>query len=153
MKASVLEIQTPEPREIRYNVIVVRTKPPPRLKLYWYSTADGDEDWFVVSRGAREARQWVAAAEGYGTGDVEVELIIPLPTNLQGTGEGWPDKDVLLGLGAQFVRPDTPRVVLLGERIFSEGMLESKVLRATDDDHERRGEGRPNRTPREEPSA
>jgi hypothetical protein len=90
---------------------VVRANKPPRLKLYWYSTVDGDEDWFVVSRGAREARQWVAAAEGYGTGDVGVELIIPLPANLQGTGEGWPDKDVLLALGARFVRLETPRVV------------------------------------------
>jgi hypothetical protein len=85
-------------------VIVVSAKKPPRLKLYWYSTADGDEDWFVVSRGAREARRWVAAAEGYGTGDVEVELIIPLPTNLQGAGDGWPNRDVLLALGARFVR-------------------------------------------------
>jgi hypothetical protein len=132
---------------------VARTTKPPRPKLYWYTTADGDEDWFVVSRGAREARRWVAAAEGYGTGDVEVELIAVLPPNLEGTGEGWPEQQVLLAMGARFLRHETPRVVLLGNRTFTEGMLDSKVLRARDDDRQARGEGRPNRTPREEPSA
>jgi hypothetical protein len=128
-------------------------KKPPGLKLYWYATPDGEEDWFVISRTARQARRWVVVAEGYETGDVAVELILPLPTGLQGVGEGWPDRAVLEALGGRFVRLETPRVVLLGNRTFSEGMLESKVLRATDDDHERRGLGRPNGTSREDPKA
>lgn len=97
----------------------------------------------MISRGAREARRWVAAAEGYGTGDVEVELIAVLAPNLEGTGEGWPEQQVLLALGARFLRHDTPRVVLLGNRTFTEGMLESKIVRARDDERQARGEGRP----------
>ena len=37
-----------------------------RFFLYWCTTEDADEDWFVVADSARAARRYHERAEGYG---------------------------------------------------------------------------------------
>ena len=64
-----------------------RTK---RFALYWCTTPDGDEDWFVVADSAATARRFHEAAEGYCRGDAHAERAIALPDALV-TANGWRD--------------------------------------------------------------
>jgi hypothetical protein len=121
------------------------------LKLYWCTTTDGDEDWFIVAHTATQAALEHARAEGYDDAEASAELIAILPEELQARGDdllGWPDHDVLRACGAHFLREETPRVLEFGGRKFTEGMLEHEVRKLHDDALENAGQGRPNRTRR-----
>lgn len=121
------------------------------LKLYWCTTPDGDEDWFIVAHKVAQAALQHARAEGYDDEDASAEFIMTLPDQLQNQGDtllGWPNHDVLRACGACFVREETPRVVELGGRTFSEGMLEHAIRQMHDDIFEASKQGRPNRTRR-----
>jgi hypothetical protein len=126
-----------------------RPKSPPRLKLYWCSTNDHDEDWFVVARSSAEAARFFEIQEGYDRQHVRAELSIALPADLQQTKErGWPTRELLEACGAVIRRWEEPRVVEIGGVRYVEGMLEHVILQLTDDRFEERGRGRPNRTRR-----
>ncbi len=64
-----------------------RTK---RFALYWCSTPDGDEDWFVVAESAAVARRFHEAVEDYERGEASAERVVALPDSLV-TSEGWRD--------------------------------------------------------------
>lgn len=121
------------------------------LKLYWCTTSDGDEDWFIVAHSGREAALLHAEGEGYDYADASAEFVLTLPEELQQQGEslvGWPSHAVLLACGARFLREKTPRSVELGGRTFVEGMLQHEIDRLHDDQAESRGLGRPHGTRR-----
>ena len=46
------------------------------IKLYWVTTADHDEDWFIFAESARQARAYHEDYEGYGRGDARSRLIV-----------------------------------------------------------------------------
>lgn len=124
-----------------------------RLKLYWCSTDDHDEDWFVVAPSAREARRLHEDGEGYGRGHAESALLTVLPKAFQSDRYvGWPTRLLLERCGAKIERWQTPRVVRFKDVRYVEGMLEHEILRRTDDMAERRGQGRPNQTEPTRPS-
>ena len=100
------------------------------LKLYWCTTDDGDEDWFMIAHSAREAEQQYASEEGYDLGDAAAEFVMLLPPELQAKGDeivGWPTRDMLVACGAVFLREKTPRMVKIGEREFTEGLLDHTI--------------------------
>jgi hypothetical protein len=70
--------------------MVSTRKRPKRFSLYWCTTDDGDEDWFVVAASARDARRFHEDAEGYDHGDASAERIAPLPRELL-VERGWKD--------------------------------------------------------------
>jgi hypothetical protein len=115
------------------------------VKLYWCSTVDHDEDWFVVARRRSEAIRLFEEHEGYD-GDASAQLVCVLPEALQQEPSGWPGRDVLEACGAEIVRWETPRVVALGGVRYVEGMLEHRIREISDDMFEAHGRGRPNRT-------
>ena len=41
--------------------------------LYWVTTDDHDEDWFVLAPSPEEATQYFENYEGYNPGDAEAE--------------------------------------------------------------------------------
>ena len=51
---------------------------PKRFALYWCTTPDGDEDWFVVAESAATARRFHENAEGYDRGEADAERIAPV---------------------------------------------------------------------------
>jgi hypothetical protein len=61
-----------------------------RFALYWCTSPDGDEDWFVVVESAREACRFHEDGEGYDVGDADAERIMALPAELRVDG-GWKD--------------------------------------------------------------
>ncbi|MBK7583816.1 MAG: hypothetical protein IPI67_26940 [Myxococcales bacterium] len=60
--------------------------------LYWCTTPDGDEDWFVVAPSARAARAFHEIAEGYDRGSATAERVVALPPELV-EGGGWCDPE------------------------------------------------------------
>ena len=46
------------------------------MKLFWVTTDDHDEDWFVVASSPIEASQYFGNYEGYGPGDSNAEEIL-----------------------------------------------------------------------------
>jgi hypothetical protein len=112
--------------------------------LYWCTTDDGDEDWFVVATSTTSARSFHERAEGYASGDATAELIVTLPDSLLREGEwhdpqferwsgdpGWPSDAVLRSCGADIAplaRDEfrdsmgvVCKVVRFGDRAFRAG--------------------------------
>jgi hypothetical protein len=100
-------------------------RPPSPPGLYWCSTPDHDEDWFVVARDATEAARYLEEAEGYGSGEASAELLREVPDEWRHAGTGWPARELLLACGAEILsEPEAgPRIVRLGDRVFVEGDL------------------------------
>ncbi len=115
------------------------------MKLYWVTTEDHDEDWFIVASSLNEAEKLHEEMEGYDPGDAEAEEILDIPENVPAE-TGWPSDEILLAVGAKFILNDQSRVVEIEGRKFCEGMLGAVIEEITDDAFEKRGEGRPNKT-------
>ena len=98
---------------------------PGSFGLYWCTTPDHDQDWFVVARDEAEASRFHEEAEGYGAGDAGAELVSELPDGPRATAPGWPARELLIACGAEILsEPDEgPRIVRLGDRVFVEGDL------------------------------
>lgn len=97
------------------------------VALYWCTTPDHDQDWFVVARDEAEAARFHEAVEGYGAGEASAELVGELPGDLGqgGAVPGWPARELLIACGAEILsEPEAgPRIVRLGDRVFVEGDL------------------------------
>lgn len=118
----------------------------PAPALYWYETPDHTEDWFVVASSVDEAIEFVIEEEGFDEEtDIPVEKIIDLPELAEG-GAHWPEDETIIAAGGTFVRQETPRVVAINGRTFTEGGMQMLVDRVHDDQAEAAGLGRPNGT-------
>ena len=58
--------------------------------VYWCTTREHREDWFVVASSAAEAARFHEAAEGERPGSVFADRLAPLPARLCGA-RGWFD--------------------------------------------------------------
>jgi hypothetical protein len=105
----------------------------PLWKLYWVTTLDHDEDWFVVSRSARSARSFFEQYEGYDSDYAESELVCRVPDKMQESCRiGHPSVEFLVGCGGESF-PNREKTALhdllgcgqrafkFGDRIYSEG--------------------------------
>jgi len=115
------------------------------MKLYWVTTEDHAEDWFVLANSAEEAATFHEDAEGYAPRNATAELILEIPRWVTANA-GWPSDDVLKACGAKFLSEAPTRLVEISDRKFSEGLLESTIRTLDDDMFETIGEGRPNET-------
>jgi hypothetical protein len=118
------------------------------MKLYWVTTEDHNEDWFIVASSSKEASKYHENMEGYEPDDAKAEQILDIPENIPAE-TGWPSDELLLAVGAKFLLNDQSRVVeIAGRRKFCEGMLEAILNEITDDAFEERGDERLNKTKR-----
>lgn len=115
------------------------------MKLYWVTTDDHDEDWFIVASSSQSACKAHEDREGYNPGDARAEAIVEIPENVPAE-PGWPSEELLRSLGAEVLHDGQPRVVEIDGRKFCEGMLESRLNEIVDDEFEARGQGRLNQT-------
>jgi hypothetical protein len=120
------------------------------MKLFWVTTDDHDEDWFVVASSPKKAERFFENYEGYGPGYADAEEILDIPDNTS-PEEGWASNELLLELGAIFIMKGDTRVVEIGGRRFIEGMLEAIVNEVTDDLFEMLRNERPNKTKKSKP--
>lgn len=117
------------------------------MKLFWVTTKDHDEDWFVVATSAEEASKFHEDIEGYDIGDATAEEVLDIPENVPAE-PGWPSDELLLAVGAKFIVKEPSRVVEINGRKFSEGLLEGYLNEIEDNVHELRGLERLNKTPK-----
>lgn len=126
-----------------------------RFSLYWCTTPDGDEDWFVVAASAREGRRFHEDAEGYDVGEADAERITALPDELRMDGgwrdgpkgkvrqdAGWPSDALLVACGGEIAKQprgglqDMMGVVCkdvrFGSRVFRAGDVVTNMDRAHD---------------------
>jgi len=115
------------------------------MKLYWVTTEDHDEDWFIVASSIEEASKYHENMEGYDSGDAKAEEILDIPEDVPAE-TGWPSDELLLEVGAKFLLNDQPRVVEIAGRKFCEGMLEATLNEINDDLFEECGGERLNET-------
>jgi len=102
-----------------------------RVKLYWVTTDDHDEDWFIFAESARQARAYHEDYEGYGKGDANSRLIVSnvtLKEFMNGTLPCHARFEDLFQIGFQNARTTSNRrgVKFSGE-IFREGILEAII--------------------------
>ena len=116
--------------------------------LYWCTTPDGDEDWFVVASSARAARSFHERAEGYDSGDAGAERVVRLPPTLVRNGAwsdpesddwcttaAWPSDALIAACGGEVVPLDSDdlrvsmgivcKMVRFAGRVFQPGDLVS----------------------------
>ena len=115
--------------------------------LYWVTTDDHDEDWFVVAQDEFQAMDFFETFEGYDVGDAWAEEILQIPDHIP-CKKGWPDHDLLVSLGGKFLSKDDIRVIEINGRTFCEGTLEGEIKEITDNVFEVYDGIRPNKTKR-----
>src|SRR5215831_6704092 len=111
-----------EPRKVK------GTKP--NSELYWVTTPDHDEDWFIIAPSKRLAQRFHEEFEGYERGDADAELIVTKERKwirTPNTRHAQLDDLKTLGFdllnnGAQY-----PRSVRYGSRVFVEGVLPGSI--------------------------
>jgi hypothetical protein len=101
------------------------------MKLYWVTTQDHDEDWFIFAESAKSARTYYEDYEGYGKGDAHSRLIVSDVTLREfqnGTPPCHAQFQDLFQIGFQDAGtiPNRRKVRFNGE-IFREGILESII--------------------------
>jgi hypothetical protein len=95
--------------------------------LYWCTTPDHSEDWFVVARTERAAERYHERAEGYDRDDAVAELVCELPASVNFEGACWPSEEALRACGAETMTVDGARIVRIGDRLFGEGTVVANV--------------------------
>ena len=131
------------------------TRQKSRLKLYWVTTADHDEDWFIFARSKRLAERYHEEYEGYLRRDAVAERILTVPksaqltTKLDGIRVRHAQVEDLAVLGFEVLHTGDPnlRAVRYGSRVFVEGALQSSIDAFWDNLREASGQGRPRGTP------
>src|SRR5260370_38773077 len=105
------------------------------VNLYWVTTDDHDEDWFILARTSRTAESYHIQYEGYEPGDARAEPILrtgedpipgPIPRHAQ--------LEDLQGLGFETLSADpNGRGVRRNGLTLLEGHLESMQAEARHD--------------------
>lgn len=103
-----------------------------QMNLYWVTTEDHCEDWFVVAPDPIEAARFHETAEGYDRGEATAEEILAIPGAFN-PKKGWPSDELILDLGGVFINTEHPRVVQLNNKKYCEGLLEA-MIRELDDE-------------------
>lgn len=61
---------------------MAKTDKPGRIvNLYWVTTDDHDEDWFILARTSRTAESYHIQYEGYEPGEARAEFILRVGTD------------------------------------------------------------------------
>jgi hypothetical protein len=101
------------------------------VRLYWVTTADDGEDWFIFAASAKSARTYHEDYEDYGKGDANSRLIVSSVT-LEKFMNGTPPchaqfQDLFqIGFRNAGTIPNRRKVRFNGE-IFREGILEAII--------------------------
>lgn len=115
------------------------------MNLYWVTTEDHDEDWFIIAPSLKAAAIIHEQNEGYNPGDAKAKKVLNIPDHLDAE-PGWPSKELLLALGARYISHDEPRVVEIAGQRYCEGILQAFITELCDDYFELRGDERLNKT-------
>jgi hypothetical protein len=116
------------------------------VKLYWVTTADHDEDWFIFAESARSARAYHEDYEGYGKGDAHSRLIVSnvtLKEFINGTPPCHAQFQDLYQIGLQSGTIPGQRKGRFNGEILQDGILEAIIELGRNQRGDDAGERRP----------
>ena len=96
------------------------------MKLFWVTTEDHTEDWFVFAETKEEAEEMHEDFEGIDEGDARAVEVMDVPVNIA-VEKGWPYNDQLIKMGGIFIQLEPMRIVKINGVIYVEGDLESSL--------------------------
>jgi hypothetical protein len=120
------------------------------INLYWVTTLDHDEDWFIFAKTSRSAASYHEHYDGYDSGDARARMVIAR-VQLQKYEQGRPPCHAqitdLLALGFEVVGSDPHRrsVRFKGE-CYVEGYLQALIVETSEKLRETEKIGRSNCT-------
>jgi hypothetical protein len=118
------------------------------INLYWVTTLDHDEDWFIFARTSRLAASYHEHYQGYDTGDAKARLVIArvqLPKYEQGPPPCHAQIADLIALGFEVVGGSRyQRSVRFKGELYVEGYMQALVIQASDKLREAQKTGRAN---------
>jgi hypothetical protein len=100
------------------------------IKLYWVTTPDHDQDWFIFADSARDAQAYHENYEGYGEGDASSRLIlskVTLKEFMNGTPPCHARFEDLYQIGLQAGTIPGRRMRRFSGEIFRNGILEAII--------------------------
>src|ERR1019366_280704 len=100
------------------------------IKLYWVTTADHAQDWFIFAGSDLQARSYHEHYEGYGKGDASSRLIVSnvtLQEFMNGTPPCHARFEDLYQIGLEAGTIPGRRGAGLNGEIFREGILEAII--------------------------
>jgi len=104
------------------------------VNLYWVTTPDGNEDWFVVAKSQILAEQFHEHAEGYDYNYAKAKLVCSISKEIYSKyqndmePEHWPTHELLKDLGAKILAEGNPRIVNINGQVYSEGNFTESVI-------------------------
>ena len=106
------------------------------INLYWVTTQDHDEDWFIFARTPRSAAAFHERYEGYNTHDAKAHLVVAqaiLPNYEHGPPPCHAQIPDLIALGFEVAggKPQQ-RGVRFNGKLYIEGNLQSLVVQCQD---------------------
>ncbi len=95
------------------------------MKLYWATTKQGSENWFIVANSEEEAADCHEAFEGFATKTANAKFVYEIPKNLivkyNLIEPQWPSHELINDLGGKIITQDNPRKANFNGLIFIEG--------------------------------
>ena len=116
------------------------------VNLYWCSTDDHAEDWFIIAENKRYAARFFAGFKGYEEQYIHVEKVCRVPASIGAKNPTIPDHNLIERCGGRFLSTEQPRVVEIAGRKFVEGLMDTELARLKDDLFDAQGRGRPGGT-------
>ena len=99
------------------------------MNLYWVTTEDHHEDWFVLAKTPQTAQVFFEEYEGYD--DDMAKAMLVCPVDIAEVAADWANHALLESLGAEIQELESGRVVHLLGNTYAEGMLEG-IIRQCD---------------------
>jgi hypothetical protein len=108
------------------------------MKLYWATTQDGYENWFVFAESCEGAADFHESAEGFNPGDASAQYICDISEDLirkyKLIDAGWPNHELLKDLGGKIITESNPRKVNINGRIYIEGTFSEGIFFDSEDE-------------------
>jgi len=102
------------------------------MKLFWATTPDGYENWFVIAETKKGASEFHELAEGFNLGYAKAHFICEIPEKLikkyKLKEAGWPAHELIKDLGGKLITESNPRKVNFNGRIFIEGTFSEGIF-------------------------
>lgn len=95
--------------------------------LYWVSTKDHDEDWFVLAASRKAAAKFFENSDGYAPGDATAVFLETLPVD-QYFEEGYATYSLVRRLGYMKTRQNRLSVYRKNGKTFLEGSVAYRVF-------------------------
>jgi hypothetical protein len=103
--------------------------------LYWVTTKDHDEDWFVVAKSDTAACSFREEYEGYSPGEARAKKICSVPAKYYEEESCHAQLDLLEDIGFTVISDSPVRVVRRDGKIYREGLVPYTTLFEIADEH------------------